>query len=249
MKKIYLAVLGTFMFSGLAIAQSSVIVTNLSNNQIVPDGGIVYEGILANGTSQIDFNIKNTSAATKVYKLKRFDDVLNTGGSAYFCFTGTCYPPTTITSPVSLTLTAGQDASSISLPMQLHYDEASTVGTSEIRYQLYDATNINDIMTFTIKYNNPLSVKSLQKTLTMSGVYPNPVSAKAQFTLYSANDLSVAEINLTNSLGATVLTKQLSLSQGNNSVVLDCDGFNSGIYFISVKQGATTLTKKIIINN
>lgn len=249
MKKLYSTILGIFFTSAACLAQSSALITTISNNQTIADGATVYEGILGNGTSQIDFNIKNTSANTKVYKLKRFDDVLNSGATAYFCFNGTCYTPNTTTSPVSLTLTAGQDVSSINLPMQLHYDEAATAGTSEIRYQLYDAANINDITTFTIKYNNPLSIKATTKQFAVSAVFPSPVSSKAQFSVFSTNDFSNAEVSLVNSLGAEVFKKIVLLSSGNNLVTIDCDNQTSGIYFINVKQGLSNITKKIIINN
>lgn len=250
MKKIYISIIGLLSFSGSLFSQASALVTNLENGQVVTDGGTVYHGVLADASSQIDFNIKNTSAVTKVYKLERTDQTLNTGASAYFCFSGTCYGPNVTVSPVTLTLTAGQDASSISLPMQLHLDEGSTMGNSRIRYKLYDANNVTDIITFYIEYNNPLSVKTIfNKTVAVSSVFPSPAVNKASVSIQSPSDVTNVSVKLVNSLGSLVFEKTTDLTKGNNTVSVDCSSFPSGVYFMNISYEAKNITRKFIINN
>jgi hypothetical protein len=250
MKKIYISILGIIAFSNSVFAQASALVTNLENGQTVIDGGIVYHGVATDASSQIDFNIKNTSAVTKVYKLERTDQTLNTGSIAYFCFSGTCYPPNIIVSPVTLTLTAGQDASSISLPMQLHLDEGSSMGNSRIRYKLYDANNVTDIITFYIEYNNPLSVKSIfNKAIAVSSVFPSPAVNKASITIQSPGEVANVSVQIMNSLGAVCYAKMIDLILGSNTVSADCSNLNSGVYFMNISYNNKNITKKFIINN
>ncbi len=250
MKKIYIAIIVFLFISGSVFSQASALVTNLENSQVVLDGSTVYHGVSANASSQIDFNIKNTSTVTKIYKLERTDQTLNTGASAYFCFSGTCYGPNVTVSPVTLTLTAGQDASSISLPMQLHLDEGAAMGNSKIRYKLYDANNVTDIITFYIEYNNPLSVKNIfSKSVTISPVFPSPAHTKASVSVQSPNDLSNVSVKLINSLGTLVNEKTIELTKGNNVVSLDCSLFPSGVYFINISYDTKNITRKFIINN
>lgn len=238
-------------FGGLeATAQSSLSVTNISDgNSPVVNSYTLYVGIDNNSSSQIDFNVTNTSANTTSYKVRRYEDLLNPGGAAYFCFNGTCYTPTTFVSPTAMTLTTGQDAISLQKPIQLHYDEAPSAGLSNIRYHIYNTNDANDVFVLTISYSPSASLKNNHSVLSsVSAVYPNPASNQAFIAIQSNTNGANVAVTITNALGSVVSTKNSTLALGKNVLGLDSENLNSGIYFVTLVSGSTKYVKKFIIH-
>lgn len=252
MKKLILTV--SILFVGVfnIMAQSSLSVIDINNGMAsVSNNSTISYTAISSDHLTTDIDAQNMSATTKYYKLRRFDDVLNSGASAYFCVGGAnCYPPTTTVSPITVTLTANQTLSSQNLVFLLDLEEAVTPGYSSIRYQIYNVNDANDVFTFTLKYNE--SVTSVRESSTLfssiSGVYPNPSANKAFINVQSGSDISNAFITITNSLGSIVSTKYVNFSSGKNTVSLDSENLGSGIYFATISSGNTKIVKKFILN-
>jgi hypothetical protein len=54
-------------------------------------------------------------------------------------------------------------------------------------------------------------------------------------------------MTVVNSLGATISDKQVSLTEGKNKIDLNTGDLSTGIYFVVVKDGRSTVTKKFIV--
>lgn len=256
MKKILLIASTLFIGSIQLMAQSSVVVNDYSNGQAsVPNNGYIF--LTTTAGAQIvtaEINVKNTSNVTKVYKLKRYDDVLNTGASAYFCVGGgNCYGPSTTIAPLSVTLTANGTTNdnlyAQSLMYLLDLEEGPTPGISHVRYEIYDENNPSDLFTFTIYYNDVLAVKNnAQLFSSVSSVYPNPAINKAFINVVSSESVNNAEVSITNSLGSVVSTKQIDLTVGKNTIGIDSEALSSGIYFATITSNNTKIVKKFTVN-
>ena len=249
MKKIYLLALGLLSGISLLQAQSSLEVTNGSTGLTIPNGGVVYRGTTVGIEDLLEINIKNTSGSTKAYKFRRYDDVVNPGADPYFCVQQ-CYTPATMISPVSLTLTANQDAVSAGVQPSLHLMDNTTAGQSEIRYHIYDVANPTvDLFVVTIKYNNPLSVKDAAGLFSsVSSIFPNPSASKSFVNVTTAGEVAGVKINVINSLGSVVSAKTVDLNAGKNTLTIDTENLVSGIYFVAITYGSSSITRKITIS-
>lgn len=245
MKKIYL--LGLTLFSGITCLNAQIVVRNTDDGSTIPNGSTYYKSTTAGYTEQVDFEFKNTSSSAKNYHVKRYDLLVNKvsatdSAEAYYCTGLNCYPATTTITPNPVALGANSTEA-----LKLYLTEASVVGQSAIKYEIYDINNPSDMTSFTIKYNNPLSVKAMDNMVTISDVYPNPVSSKAFINLNSAVAVG-GNVSITNSLGSVVYTKTVDILQGKNTVSLETDNLASGVYFITIQARNQRIVKKFYIN-
>lgn len=252
MKKLILIASTLFLGSIQMVAQSSLTVTDVNNGMAsVADNSIISYTTASADHITTEIDAKNISASTKYYKLRRFDDILNSGASAYFCVGGAnCYGPTTYTSPLTVTLTPNQTLSSQNLSLLLDLEEGTTPGYSSIRYQIYNINDANDVFTFTLKYNEAASsVKEVTSLFSsVSSVYPNPAVGKAHINVVSNEALDNVTLSITNSLGSIVSTKSIDLSVGKNTVAIDSENLSSGIYFATISSNKTKIVKKFTVN-
>jgi hypothetical protein len=248
MRKILLIISSLFIGFSNANSQTSIQLSNNSAGGIILNNDIIYEDVTTGGQSHIYIALKNIGSSQKTFALKRTDVVLNAGADAYFCFGGQCFPTTTTMTPADSYVTLDPDQ--LDTPQSLYYDENMTEGYSEIKYELFDVNNTSDLLTFTFKFNPLLaSVKNNTSLLSsISEIYPNPSINNAQITLNSKVNTKEATINITNSLGAIVSTKNIPLSVGKNVINLNFDNLSSGIYFATISYMNTKNTKKFTIN-
>ena len=254
MKKTYSLVFA-FIFTSFAIlAQSSLLVTNVSaGSSTLTNGMVIYRTVGSGALDQVDINIQNLSSSTKTYKMRMYYDtrhVVAAGDSSnpYFCFGTSCYPVNVLISTNSITLTANQIVNGTSV----HYDEASMAGASSIRYKIYDPSNSSvDVMEFTVKYNDYLAVSvktNPELILNISDVYPNPSNNRAFVTINTNSEVNNASLSIINSLGSIISLKNIELNIGKNVIPLDIETLSSGIYFTTITSGNSKIVKKIIIN-
>ena len=248
MKTLYL--LAFTLFTGLSFLNAqSIIVRNTADGATIGNGSVFYQGTTANAVSELDFEFKNTSTSTKNYNVRRFDLVVNKVSSndsaeAYYCTGLNCYPTTTTITPTPVTVNANS-----TVALKIYLSEASVAGQSSIKYEIYDASNINDISSFTVKYNNILSVKTLEgPQISVSDVYPNPVSSKGYINLNATNSADNSILNITNTLGSVVLSKTIDISQGKNTISLETENLTSGVYFITIVVKHQRIVKKFYVN-
>jgi len=248
MKKILL-----ILFTGISIvmlSQNTILVTNITGGGTITPNQIINVITSANNQTKVTFDIKNTSTSTKTYNAKRYDVILNSGASAYFCFAGTCYGNSVLISQTPIILNANQSASQISGSfniLEADLDEGSTVGLSVIKYTFINTTNSSDSVQFTLRYNSPnVGLAENSNSISSIDAYPNPASDFTSFKINSKAN-SDAKFEVFNSLGALISSKNIILSEGKNKVDYNVESLAAGIYFASIKVGNSTTTKKFIV--
>lgn len=76
-------------------------------------------------------------------------------------------------------------------------------------------------------------------------VLQNPVKSAVQLNI-KASANTILNVNIVNTLGQTVLSKQINVSTGENNISLDASSFTSGTYFIKVKDTKNNTTEQNI---
>jgi hypothetical protein len=78
-------------------------------------------------------------------------------------------------------------------------------------------------------------------------IYPNPASQTISIEFILQDDYS-GSIEVYNTVGQSVLTERLyKMNSGNNKYSLDIASLQRGLYFVSIKIGDNTITKKISV--
>ena len=249
MKK-HLLSISMVLVAFIAKAQTSITVTDISTGAVISNSATIYATTTVGGIpDERDFTVKNISGGTINYHVRRTDILLNKISSsdsavAYFCFGTACFPATTTITPSPVPI-----ASNGTQSLKTYLEEATISGLSRVKYQVFNSSNVNDIFTFTIFYNSPVNVKEIADVLeSVSDVFPNPSTNKAQLIINSNVNTVNVIVTLTNALGSIVSTKNVDLVNGKNAILLDTENLNTGIYFATISTSNTKIVKKFTIN-
>jgi hypothetical protein len=251
MKKIFLVLMSAV--SASVFAQSSILLT--TNGNTFAPSSIIFTTTTPNGNTKIDVDIKNTSASTQTYTVKRYDIQLNAVGNttadAYFCFAGNCYPDFTMVSPNTLVLNSGQSTAQSTVAytkITADLDEASAVGLSIVKYTVINTNTATpgDTVQFTIKYNAPAGISEVSGIVSSFELWPNPVNDVATVKVQSTR-AAEGKLVIHNALGAVIYERQVSITEGKNKIDLNAEGFSTGIYFASLKFGNSSVTRKFVV--
>ncbi|MBS1773728.1 MAG: zinc-dependent metalloprotease [Bacteroidetes bacterium] len=86
----------------------------------------------------------------------------------------------------------------------------------------------------------PAGINNISKGLDEINIYPNP--ATKQVTLkFNAYTTGNTEVEVTDILGKVVFKKELSYTQGSNSIVLDVSSWSKGVYYLSIDNNNSKL--------
>ena len=253
MKKVIILALAAFSVN--AYAQSTIQLKHIEANATLAPNATVVVTTTASSNSKINVDIKNTSSTTQSYNVKRYDVLLNTDATAYFCFGGSCYSDATVLSPNPLTLTGGTSASQIAGTynnLTADLDEGAVAGYSLVKYTFINTANSSDSVQISVKYNaavptNTVGIKENTKTVSSFEIFPNPAKETTSIRITSPKAFE-SSLVLFNSLGEVVYQKALSITEGKNKVDINVDNLPAGVYFASIKSGDSTISKKLIIN-
>jgi Secretion system C-terminal sorting domain len=251
MKKLLLLI--STVISSSVFSQSSILLTDNGTSMTLTPNATINAVTTANNNTKVTIDIKNTSGVSHSYSAKRYDIQLNAVGgttaSAYFCFAGTCYGDNVIVSPNPLTLSSGQSASQVPGSYQMlvsDLDEASAVGVSIVKYTFINTVTNSDSVQITIKYNAPVGLNEASNNIASLDFSPNPVNDLATIKVNCVK-ASEAKMYVYNALGAVISEKNISLSEGKNKIDFNTETYSSGVYFVSLKSGASVLTKKFVV--
>ena len=100
---------------------------------------------------------------------------------------------------------------------------------------------------FVSKGSMPVSIQENGIEDKRPNVYPNPASHKVQFD-YHAVSTGKAEISLCNIIGRTVIQKSVQLSTGLNTIALDIQDLNQGVYLYTISEAGKTFTGRLSIS-
>ncbi len=239
------------IFSSLVIglkSQNAIFqITNEDNgNSPVINNDVFNLFTSAGSTTAHDFELKNISSVTQTIAIRKSDILMNISplpdtAKAYFCTGANCYEPDIIN--VSVVLAANE-----AMIFKADLDEASTAGQSEVSYKF---SSSGQTIIFSLKYSaTPVSVKSYAGFVSgVSNVYPNPSTSRSFITVNSIRSVANVNVTIINSLGSVVSSKEVVLINGKNTINLDTENYKTGIYFVTISNGASVTTKKITIIN
>lgn len=100
-----------------------------------------------------------------------------------------------------------------------------------------------------IPYNTQFcnaGIEQLSSNLSDMSVVPNPFSDQAEVSFRSAMAGNFS-FEMTDLLGAVVYSRQVYVMQGDNEIAVDRNGLSPGIYFMSMSDGTSSLTRKAVI--
>lgn len=172
------------------------------------------------------------------------DTVPNTTNS--FCW-GLCYPPTTDTSAIWVSLASG----GIETGFEATHTPNGNEGLSRVKYSFYDKDNPDDHADVFVEFNATAALAVPDKkenNFSLSSVYPNPANTAANFDYTFSPNHKKAELSIFNLLGAKVKTYVLNENEG--TLTVNTSDLNEGIYFYSLLiNNETYLTHKLIIKH
>jgi len=254
MKKILLLTAGIF-FSGLAVSQSSFQVTEL-----VGGGAPQYSYSFSTDTNDTnsptfgeEFKITNISSGSKLIKIRKVilslatNTVTALNHDVYFCYNTTCYTPFTFYSTANIAAGASlPNGSGTSYGLRADMDHNKVIGTSVVRYTIYDSLNTSDSVNITLVYNITSGVGISNHTNVAANVHlmPNPASDLLKINYETGN--SPAQLKIYDCLGKAV--KTINLNPAEKTATTDVSALEQGVYFYTVMlQGKALVTRRLVI--
>lgn len=245
MKKFLLSIT---LFIAMAISVNAQDIVLYWNGEQLPDTiGVYGDG---GGDFELVFEayVKNESNHKLEIGAARtiIQAVENTDNS--FCWSGSCYSPTTDSSDAlhDLLLPAGQ--MSPDPPFSGHYTHNQKSGETIVKYKLFERGNIAncDSVVVIFKYSLTGIEDNVFNGIKISDAYPNPATNKVNFNFDLTGGINNASVNIVNLLGSTV--KSVNLTKSTNKVSIDISDLPRGVYFYSVvANGNIFKTKKLVI--
>ena len=145
-------------------------------------------------------------------------------------------------------------AGAITLPP---YTNAETI--SNLRYYVrvicptYTTPDIDTVNGKThtyIAYANPIcliGINEVSNDLSNVSVVPNPFTSSATVS-FNSDVEGTFTVKMVSLLGATVSSKEVNVARGKNEVSIERNNLSTGIYIMSVSNGTSSITKKVIID-
>ncbi len=245
MKKLYFTLLGITLSLSFAFGQAPTfeLVTTTATNVPIANNAIFDKTTTPVGSISGYFKLKNITASTQTYTIRKYDNVLNTVGvgdaaEAYFCTGTTCYVPSVFSAFFVIPANSEDD-------FIVYLAEASAIGLSNVGYEVQNGT---EKLAITMRYNFATGINTNFSDLaSVSNVYPNPSASKSFIDVNAAKELSGTSLKVYNCLGTLVSTKEISLQKGKNKISIDNENLETGVYFVKIVNGNSTLTRKLTV--
>mgnify|MGYP001609592041 CR=1 FL=1 len=234
------ALKNTLAIAGLIIATTTVGFAQKSI-QIVSADDYIEQDLIDKVDIQAKALIKNTSAETKNYKVKRVDAAskLPTEHVTYFCWVQ-CYGPAVDEAPTSLELKAGETTD------KFYHDiiTDSIPGSGYVTYYFYDVNNPADSTHLTMAYKvyNSITAGISKNTLSALAIYPNPASTSIQIS--NITETGIVEItDLTGRIIKSIATT------ANSNLQVDISDIAKGLYLARTRTAkGLSAASKILVN-
>ena len=102
---------------------------------------------------------------------------------------------------------------------------------------------------FAIVVDQASGLQTLSKTrFDVSEVSPNPITDQSLLA-YSLPAAAGVTVKISNLLGSVLSTRHISSSAGRNTITLNARDYKPGIYIVSLSDGKSTLTRRMVVKN
>jgi hypothetical protein len=220
-----------------------LVTTTATNVPIV--NNTIYDDVTSPSSSTSGhFILRNTTASTQTYVVRRTDNILNTVGvgdaaEAYFCTGTTCYVPAVFSAFFIINASSEDD-------LTVYLGEATAIGLSNVSYEVSNGT---EKLEFIMRYNYATGINSnLNDLANVSNIYPNPSASKSFLNINSAKEINGTKLLVYNCLGDCISSKEINLQKGKNTISIDSENLETGIYFVKITNGSSTITRKLTVN-
>lgn len=222
-----------FCLAGLGLSAQNFEIAALQDSY----KGIVGEVIHA------PLKIKNTTSKPLTLIIKRLESQIGNAQKNFFCPDNECQDQRT--EGYIIRLEPGESLENFSIGLEAGLSE----GYSSAKYEVYNKANPAELVEFDVNFmvegKRESSIYSSQ-LITIHDVYPNPVvtSARIDYNIHKEN--LKAKIIIHNILGSALSVYELR--SGQNSVKIDADGLNAGIYFYTLYvNNEGVMTRKLMV--
>ncbi|MBA2611639.1 MAG: T9SS type A sorting domain-containing protein [Bacteroidetes bacterium] len=182
-----------------------------------------------------DPSLPVTLSGTEINVTKPATAIPNISNQAFFHFTS----PTS--SSASITTAPNTVTVQVKTPITITHNVFNPTYIQNAPNTHYYSTEL-----LTFLFSNGTGFNELQKDAVQFSLYPNPAHQNALVAL-DLKEAATLEISVLNYLGQVVKQKVYKAQFGKNEMDLDLLNLNSGIYFVSVKNGNLVSTKKLIV--
>jgi hypothetical protein len=110
-----------------------------------------------------------------------------------------------------------------------------------------DKNDIGDFKNTTEIYQNLWNAEGIKdNTLSELKLFPNPTSNTVTVNLMS-KETAQANLTVTNLMGQTVYSENISIETGNNQYQINVSDFGAGFYMLNIHTKAGSTTQKLIV--
>jgi hypothetical protein len=92
-----------------------------------------------------------------------------------------------------------------------------------------------------------VGINEVNNDLSNVSVVPNPFTTSATVS-FNSDVEGTFTVKMVSLLGATVSSKEVNVARGKNEVSIERNNLSTGIYIMSISNGASSITKKVIID-
>jgi len=213
----------------------------LFSQSLVVSGDTIVYGDPSEFQLESHLYVKNVSNQTTLVYCEKNVILQNQTGTNNFCWGGTCYGESTITSTKVDTILSGDQSSGFSG----YYQPWNVSSIAKVEYCFYLDSNPNDRTCFTVTYDatHVTDIEEISTSEKIGSFYPNPTS---EYTNISYNISDISLLQITDVLGNVVKTIEL---EGSGEQIIYVGDLHKGIYFGNlIENGDIVNIKKLIIN-
>lgn len=223
-----------FCLAGLGLSAQNFEISSLEESYKGSVGEII----------QVPLKIKNTFDKPITVVVKRIETQIGSSQKNFFCPDHNCIDQRS--ESYSIRLEPGETLQNFSIGLEAGLTE----GFSSVKYQVYNKANPAEMSSLDVNfiveskreknhiYSSPL--------ITLHDVYPNPIVTHARIDYNIHQESTKAKIIVHNILGSALSAYELLPSQ--NSVKIDADGLNPGIYFYTLYvNNEGVVTRKLMV--
>jgi hypothetical protein len=142
------------------------------------------------------------------------------------------------TGPAILTTSSNSTIAQVKLPLTVTNSLPLIQGSPNTHFYSTEVLNFSFI--------DPTGINENKKDAIQFALYPNPASEKCTVALNLEGNSNL-EIAVLNYLGQVVKQNSYKAQYGANEMEVDLSNLKRGIYFVNVKNGGLTTTKKLVI--
>ena len=92
----------------------------------------------------------------------------------------------------------------------------------------------------------PNGINNISNDISNVTVQPNPFATSAQL-IFNSSVEGAYTVRMTSLIGAVVSSEVKNIVRGSNDITIERNGLSSGIYLLSISNGSSSITRKVIV--